>query len=405
MEDYAIVNIGVLATPSGNTPLKGSEQGNVSLIRNAAIAFTNGKITYVGHVKDAPNAGEVVDAGGRLVTPGLVDCHTHLVFGGYRQHEFEKKLAGVSYLDILKEGGGILSTVDATRKSTYKELFAKSVSFMNEMLAHGTTTVEIKSGYGLNLETELLQLLVINDLAKSYEVVPTFMGAHAVPREYRDNKDGYVEYLIDDMLPSIAARKLARFCDVFCEDSVFNVADSRKILNAAKGHGLFPKIHADEIVPIGGAELAAEVGAISAEHLLEATGEGLSKMAKEGVIAVLLPATSFYLDKGYAKARNMVEKGIAVALATDFNPGSSPNFNMQLVLNLAVLKLKLSPQEALTAATLNSAAAIGLGERKGSLEVGKDADIVIWDAPDLNFLFYRYGNNQVFESIKMGWCA
>ena len=405
MEDYAIINIGVLATPTGKTQQKGDGQENVSLIKNAAVTFTNGKITYVGALKDAPKASEVVDAGGRLVTPGLVDCHTHLVFGGFRQHEFEKKLAGVPYLDILNEGGGILSTVEATRMSSYQELYHKSVGFLNEMLAHGTTTVEIKSGYGLNLETELLQLQVINDLSKSYEVVPTFMGAHAVPKEFKGDRDGYLEYLIEDILPTVAARKLARFCDVFCENSVFSVVDSRKILKAAKGHGLIPKIHADEIVPIGGAELAAEMGAISAEHLLEASDTGLGQMADEGVIAVLLPATSFYLDKGFARARDMVDKGIAVAIATDFNPGSSPNFNMQLVLSLAVLKLKLTPKEALTAATLNSAAAIGLAERKGSLELGKDADIVIWDAPDLNFLFYRYGNNQVFESIKMGWCA
>ena len=405
MEDYLIANIGLLATPSGRTAVKGYRQANVNFIENAAIAFSKGKITFVGSIKDAPKAEEIVDAGGRLVTPGLVDSHTHLVFGGYRHHEFEMKIAGTSYLDILNAGGGILSTVEATRRASYSELYAKSVVFLNEMLAHGTTTVEIKSGYGLNLDTELLQLQVIYDLAKSYEVVPTFMGAHAVPKEYKDNPDAYEEYLIDYVLPAVSSRKMAKFCDIFCEDSVFSVPVSRKILRAAKEHGLLLKIHADEIVPIGGAELAAEMGAVSAEHLLTSTDEGLDKMAVSGVIAVLLPATSFYLDKGYARARDMIKKGIPVAIASDFNPGSSPNYNMQLVLNLACLKLKLTPAEALTAATLNSAAAIGLAERKGTIEVGKDADIVIWDAPDLNFLFYRYGNNQVFESIKMGWCA
>ena len=403
MEDYLIVNIGLLATPTGKTALKGDDQNNVSFTKNAAIAFSKGKITFVGSLSDAPRAEELVDAGGRLVTPGLVDCHTHLVFGGFRQHEFEMKIAGTSYLDILNAGGGILSTVEATRKASYDELFAKSVAFLNEMLAHGTTTVEIKSGYGLNLDTELLQLQVINDLAKSYEVVPTFMGAHAIPKEHKDNPDAYVEYLIDYVLPAVSSRKMAVFCDVFCEDSVFSVSTSRKVLKAAKEYGLLPKIHADEIVPIGGAELAAEMGAVSAEHLLASSDEGLDKMAESGVIAVLLPSTGFYLDKGYARARDMIKKGIPVALASDFNPGSSPSYNMQLVLNLACLKLKLTPQEALTAATLNSAAAIGLSERKGTIEVGKDADIVIWDAPDLNFLFYRFGNNQVGESIKMGW--
>ena len=405
MEDYLIINIGLLATPTGNAAAKGDAQAGVSFIKNAAIAFSKGKITFVGSIKDAPKAEELVDAGGRLVTPGLVDSHTHLVFGGYRHHEFEMKIAGISYLDILNAGGGILSTVEATRKASYNELYAKSVAFLNEMLAHGTTTVEIKSGYGLNLDTELLQLQVINDLAKSYEVVPTFMGAHAIPKEHKENPDAYVEYLIDYVIPAVSSRKMAKFCDIFCEDSVYSVPDSRKILKAAKEHGLWPKVHADEIVPIGGAELAAEIGAISAEHLLTSTDEGLNKMAESGVIAVLLPATSFYLDKGYARARDMIKKGIPVAIASDFNPGSSPNYNMQLVLNLACLKLKLSPAESLTAATLNSAAAIGLAGRKGTIEVGKDADIVIWDAPDLNFLFYRYGNNQVFESIKMGWCA
>ena len=405
MEDYLIINIGLLATPIGKEAVRGENQAGVSFTKNAAIAFSKGKITFVGSIKDAPNAEEIVDAGGRLVTPGLVDSHTHLVFGGFRHHEFEMKLAGTSYLDILNAGGGILSTVEATRKASYNELYAKSVAFLNEMLAHGTTSVEIKSGYGLNLETELLQLQIINDLAKSYEVVPTFMGAHAIPKEHKGNPDAYVEYLTDFVIPAVASRKMAAYCDIFCEDSVFSVPATRKVLKAAKEFGMLLKIHADEIVPIGGAELAAEMGATSAEHLLMATDEGLRKIAEKGVIAVLLPATSFYLDKGYARARDMIKMGIPVALATDFNPGSSPNYNMQLVLNLACLKLKMTPAEALTAATLNSAAAIGLANRKGTIEVGKDADIVIWDAPDLNFLFYRYGNNQVFESIKMGWSA
>ena len=405
MEDYLITNIGLLATPAGKSAQGGAKQGEVSLTKNAAVAFTKGRITYVGGMNDAPKAEEVIDAGRRLVTPGLVDCHTHLVFGGFRQHELEAKLAGASYLDILNAGGGILSTVEATRASRYEELYAKSVGFLNEMLAHGTTSVEIKSGYGLNMETEMLQLQVINDLAKSYEVVPTFMGAHAIPKEHRANPDAYVDMLVEDILPQIASRKMAMYCDVFCEESVFSAANARKILRTAKELGFLLKIHADEIVPTGGAELAAEMGAVSAEHLLMSTNEGLDRMAAEGVIAVLLPATSFYLDKDYARARDMVAKGIPVALATDFNPGSSPNYNMQLVLNLACLKLKLTPAEALTAATLNSAAAIGLAEKKGSIETGKDADIVIWDAPDLNFLFYRYGNNQAYESIKKGWYA
>ena len=397
MNDFLITNIGVLATPEGTRPLSGRDQSKIRIVKNAAIATKNNKITYVGEMKNAPRAEDVMDAGGRLVTPGLVDSHTHMVFGGFRQHEFGAKIAGKSYMEILNEGGGILSTVEATRNTRCDELFAKSVAFMNEMIAHGTTTVEIKSGYGLNLETELIQLQVIKDLAKSYNAVPTFMGAHAIPKEYKGNPEAYVNHIIEEMIPSVASRKLAMFCDVFCEDSVFTAEQARRILKEAKAFDMGIKIHADEIKSTGGALLAAELGAISAEHLLESSDAHLRTMASSGVIAVLLPAASFYLDKNYAKARDMVEKSIPVAVATDFNPGSSPGYNMQFVLNLACLKLKLNPAEALTAATLNGAAAIGLANTKGSLEIGKDADMVVWDCPDLDYLFYRFGNNQVYE--------
>ena len=405
MAEYLITNIGLLATSEGSRAKSGKAQGEIRFIKNAAIGMTNGKITYVGDMTNAPKStsAEIIDAGGRLVTPGLIDAHTHLVFGGFRQHELELKLAGVSYLEILQSGGGILSTVEATRAATYDELYLKSAAFLNEMLAHGTTTVEIKSGYGLNLETELKQLQVINDLAKSYNVVSTFMGAHAIPKEYKTNPEAYVTYVIEEMIPVVASRKLAKYCDIFCENSVFDIEQSRRILKEAKAHGLEVKIHADEIVPMGGAGLAAEMNAISAEHLLEAIDADFDDLEESGTVAVLLPATSFYLNKGYARARDMVKRGIPVAVASDFNPGSSPSYNMQFVLNLACLKLKLTPAEALTAATLNAAAAIGLAESKGTLEAGKDADIAIWDCPDLNFLFYRYGNNQAYEIIKNGW--
>jgi len=403
MIDFLITHIGLLATPEGNCAQRGDAQGKIRLIKNAAIGMNKGKITYVGDMQDAPEAEEVISAGNRLATPGLVDAHTHLVFGGYRQHEFEAKIAGASYMEILQSGGGILSTVEATRAASYDMLYAKSVAFLNEMLAHGTTTVEIKSGYGLNMETELKQLQVIKDLSKSYNVVSTYMGAHAVPNEYKDNPNAYVEHIIEEMIPTVADRKLAEYCDIFCEKSVFDIEQSQRILVAARSHGLGVKIHADEIEPMGGVGLAAKLKAISAEHLLEASDADLLEMASNNVIATLLPATSFYLNKSYARARDMIDKGIPVAIATDFNPGSSPSYNMQFVLNLACLKLKLTPAEALTAATLNAAAAIGRADTKGSLEVGKDADIAIWDCPDLNFLFYRYGNNQAYEIIKNGW--
>jgi imidazolonepropionase len=402
MVDLLITNIGLLATPVGSHALSGIAQGDIQFIKNAAIGITGEKISYVGDMENTPNAGDIIDVGGRLVTPGLVDAHTHLVFGGFRQHELEYKLAGMSYMDILKSGGGILSTVETTRKTTRESLVSKSSTFLNAMLAHGTTTVEIKSGYGLDLETELKQLEVINDLSKNFNVVPTFMGAHTVPTKFKDKPDAYVDIIINEMLPLIAELKLAKYCDIFCEKSVFDIKQSRRILTAARKQGLEIKIHADEIEPLGGAGLAAELRVVSAEHLLQASDADLSKMAENGVIAVLLPATSFYLDKNYARARDMIEKGIPVAVASDFNPGSSPNYNLQFILNLACLKLKLTPSEALTSATLNAAAAIGYADTKGSLETGKDADIVIWDCPDLNFLFYRYGNNQVYQVLKGG---
>lgn len=400
--DFIIKNIGVLATPEGVSAKSGKDQSQIRVIKNAVVGVAGGKIAYVGDTL-VPAKAEL-DAGGRLVTPGLVDAHTHLIFGGYRQNELPAKLAGVTYLDILKAGGGIHSTVSATRDATVVELYHKAWRILDQMLVHGTTTAEAKSGYGLDKETELKQLSVAAALHKEHSVdlVSTFMGAHAVPHEYRADPMHYVSFLVNDMLGIVARKKLAEFCDIFCEDGAFSIEQSRWILDHAKDYGFGVKIHGDEVTPMGGAALAAELGALSAEHLIEADDAGLAAMAKAGVIAVLLPATSFYLDKSYARARDMVGMGVAVALGSDFNPGSSPNYNMQFVLTLACLKLKLSPAEALTAATLNAAAAIKRSHSKGSIEAGKDADMVIWDCPDLDFLFYRYGNNQVHKVVKNG---
>ena len=404
MMDLLIRNIGLLATPEGSSAIGGAAMGDIRLDENMAIGIRDDKIAYVGG-DIAIEARRTLDAGGRLATPGLVDSHTHLVFGGSRQHEVPAKLAGATYMEILAQGGGILSTVRATREAEYGELRAKATGFLDEMLAHGTTTAEIKSGYGLNLEAERKQLSVIDSLwlGHDMDIVATFMGAHAIPHEFAGDTEGYVRYLINEMIPKIALHPYGGvFCDIFCEEGIFDIDQSRRILQAAKEHGFELKIHADEITPIGGAALAAELGATSAEHLIEAADDGLEAMAKAKTIAVLLPATSFYLGKNYARAQKMIELGIPIALATDFNPGSSPNFNMQFVLNLAYLKYRMTPAQALTAATLNGAAAIGLAEKKGSIEVGKDADIVFWDCPDLNYLFYRYGNNQVRRVIKNG---
>lgn len=404
MEDLLINNIATVATAKGKSVQSGPMQGNIKIYENVVIAVKDGKITYIGAKQNAPKASKEIDATGKLVTAGLVDAHTHLVFGGYRQHELERKLNGDSYLDILRSGGGILSTVRSTREASFEELFTKSYSFLDKMLAHGTTTIEAKSGYGLDIETELKQLNVVNRLNEDHKVdlVSTFMGAHAIPWEYKDKPESFVEYIINEMIPYIAKARLASYCDIFCETAVFDVYQSRRILNAAKQNGFKIKIHADEIDPIGGANLAGELQCISAEHLIAAPDDGLNSLANNGVIAVLLPATSHYLNKGYARAKDMIKKNIPVAIASDFNPGSSPNFNLQVAMTLACLKYKLTPKEALMGVTLNAACAIELEATKGTLEVGKDADIIIWDCPDLNFLFYRFGNNQVYKVIKNG---
>ena len=402
--ELLLKNIGMLATPIGNREQKGKAQGEIKLIKNAMVAVRNGLIEYAGEFDDSIKADEIIDCEGCLVTPGLVDAHTHLVFGGWRQHEFGKKLAGVSYLDILRQGGGILSTVDSTRSETEENLLEKADSLLRQMCAHGTTTVECKSGYGLDLENERKQLLVAKALNDNncVDVVSTFMGAHAIPREFLENREEYIRLLNEEILPAISQMKLAEFCDIFCETAVFSPLESRLILKKAAALGYKLKAHVDEIDPIGGAELAAEMGCVSAEHLIAASDKGITALAEKGVIAVLLPATSFYLGKPYARARKMVDEGVAVAIATDFNPGSSPNLNMQLPMNLACLSYRLLPEEALTAVTLNAAAAIGRAGTAGSVESGKNADIVIWDAPDLDMIFYRYGTNQVKTVIKSG---
>ncbi|MDR2168085.1 MAG: imidazolonepropionase [Clostridiales bacterium] len=400
MLDLLIENAN-LATPLGNEARRGAAAGEI-FTEIVNIGVKDGKIAYIG--ADLPESGDVLDAGGWLVTPGLVDCHTHLVFGGFRHNELPLKLAGADYMEILASGGGILSTVAATRAAEPRKLYRKATYFLNEMLEHGTTTVEAKSGYGLDFETELKQLQVVAELRKNndIDIVSTFMGAHAVPPEFKGNSDDYVDKLVNEIIPKIAETGLAEFCDIFCEEGVFDVEQSRKILAAAKEHGFKLKIHADEIVDLGGAALAAEMGAISAEHLIAASDSGLEALAKTDTIAVLLPTTSFYLGKPFARARKMLDLGIPIAIASDFNPGSSPNFNLQLSMTLAYLQYRMHPAEILTATTLNAACALNLGETKGSIEVGKDADIIIWDCPDLNFLLYRFGNNKVDTVIKRG---
>lgn len=406
MKRTLVKNIGILQTPAGCYSHKGSKQGVNLKLKDAAIAIEDGLIREITEDGKLPEGefDEVIDAEGNLVTPGLVDGHTHLVFGGYRQHEIAMKLAGADYLDILKAGGGILDTVRKTREATEEELVEKSMGFLDEMLNLGVTTTEIKSGYGLDLENELKLLRVIRTLGEKHamDVVPTFMGPHAVPPEYEGRGDEYIDMVCSTMLPEIRKENLAEFCDVFTEDSVFNAEQSRRYMTCARSLGFELKIHADEIEAIGGSELAGEMGAASAEHLIAITESGMEALAAGGTTAMCLPATSFYLDKAYAPARKMIEKGIPVAIASDFNPGSCPSLNLQFAANLGSLKYKLTPEEVLTAITINPACAIDRGDVVGTLEKGKQADLVIWDAPDFEMICYRFGSNLAKHVIKNG---
>ncbi|RKI67950.1 imidazolonepropionase [bacterium 1xD42-67] len=398
-----VTHIGMLATPLGRGPRRGRLQGQIQTLRDAWVLMEEGTVAQAG-TGPAPGADQTIDARDRLVTPGLVDSHTHLIFGGWRQHELGMKLRGASYLDILAQGGGILSTVSATRAASQEELEDKAEKALDEMLSLGTTTCEAKSGYGLDVDTELKQLRAIRELDARHpmDLVPTFLGAHAIPAEHREDRAGYLRLLCQEAIPAVAAQGLARFCDVFCETGAFTAEESRIVLEAGKAHGLIPKIHADEIDPTGGSVLAGEVGAISAEHLIVCPPEGIASMARGGTVACLLPATSLYLGAPFAPARDMIGAGVPVALASDFNPGSCPCLDLQLVMTLGCLRYRLVPEEVLTAVTLNAAAAIGMAEQAGSLEPGKQADLVIWDAPDLDYLCYRMGSDLARTVIKKG---
>lgn len=405
MKKMLITNIGMLATPKGFAAKSGKEQGEIEILKNAWVLLEDGMIAKVGTGKpESAEGAEIIDAEGNLVTPGLVDAHTHLIFGGWRQNELGMKLHGASYLDIAAQGGGILSTLTATHAASEEELYDKAYEALDEMMQLGVTTAEAKSGYGLDTENELKQLRVIRALQEKHpmDVVSTFLGAHAIPKEYKSDKDEFVRILCEEMIPAVAGQELAKFCDVFCETGFFTAEDSRKILEVGKKYGMIPKIHADEIEPIGGSQLTCEVGAISAEHLIICPPEGIAAMAKGGTIACCLPATSFYLGATYAPARDMVNAGVPVAMASDFNPGSCPCLNLQLVINLGCLKYKLTPEEVLTAVTLNAAAAIDMADKVGSVEEGKQGDLVIWKAPDLDYICYRMGSNLVKTVIKKG---
>ncbi|NLS45369.1 MAG: imidazolonepropionase [Firmicutes bacterium] len=392
-------------------PRTASSMRELAIIKGGSVAAFNEHIVAVGDASkvrkeiELTSDAKIINAEDMVVLPGFVDPHTHLVFAGSREGEFIQRAEGKTYLEILKSGGGILSTVKATREAARSRLVALGFKHLDIMMSHGTTTVEIKSGYGLSVDEELKILRVIRELNELHpiDVVGTFMGAHAVPPEYTGNTEGYVGYVIDHMLPAVDKEDLAEFCDVFCEKGIFSISQSRKILKAGLALGFLPKIHADEMVFSGGAELAAEVGAISAEHLMYASNEGIRRMAESGVIAIFLPGASFTLGlQRYADAKAFIEAGCPIALATDFNPGTSPTRSMQFIMNLAALEMKLHPAEIICASTFNAAYALNRGNLVGSLEVGKLADIVIMDVDTYLKIPYQLGINIVDKVIKKG---
>jgi imidazolonepropionase len=388
-------------------------QGDIHAISNAAMAWNDGVIDWVGPEKDLPGQyrrAERIDAGARLVIPGLVDCHTHLAFAGWRAEEFEQRIRGRSYLDIARAGGGIASTMRQTRAATEQELRDRAAGFLQQMLALGVTTVECKSGYGLDPNSELKLLRVYRRLAAEQPVrlVPTFLGAHVIPPEFRDNRAGYVALLVDRMIPAVVKEKLAVCCDVFVEDSAFSVAEARRILRAGQDSGLAAKLHADQLTSGGGAELAAELGALSADHLEHISEPGIRAMAANRVVAVSLPLASLYLGQPPMPARRLIEGGVAVAVATDFNPGSAPSFHLPLALTLACTLQHMTPAEALKGATILAARAVGLEASVGSLEAGKSADFAVIDAPDINHWIYHFRPNACVMTVIIGtehWTA
>jgi len=398
--DILIKNANELITLKGpNSPRKRKEMRDIGIIKNGSVAIKNGIIVGVGK-NLSYKAETVVDAKGKTVMPGFVDPHTHLVFSGSREFELDWKLKGLSYLDIKKKGGGISYTVEKTRKASAAKLFDEARIRLDRMLSYGTTTCEAKSGYGLDTETELKMLKVQKKLDTTHpiDIVSTFLGAHAIPKEYSASE--YVKIVTDEMLPK--ASKYAEFCDVFCEKGFFTPAQSKKILEEGKKHGLLPKIHADEIMDTGGASLAAEVGAISAEHLLMISDKGIRDMAKKGVIGVMLPGTPFCLMlKDYAPARKMIDSGVPIALATDLNPNCYVE-NMQFMIQLACFNMKMTPAEAICASTFNAACAIGRQDEVGSLEKGKQADIIVLDCPNHLHIPYHFGVNLVETVVKKG---
>ena len=390
------------------TPRQDLSFGKLEILQDVGIAFENENIAAIDSIDTLGNRypdAEKIHGQNCWAMPGFVDPHTHPVFYKTREDEFEKRIQGKSYEEIAAEGGGIRNSVRAFRKASFQELMDLTYQRISQFLEYGTTTIEAKSGYGLSLEDELKSLRILKKISQilPLTIVSTFLGAHEVPDEYRHRRQTYIDLIINEMIPAVAQENLAEFCDVFTEKNVFSIAESEKILQTARDHGLQLKLHADELSPLGGAELAAKMGAASADHLLMISDQGITALKESGVVAVLLPGTAFFLGKSvYAPARKMIQAGVKVALATDYNPGSSFTQNMSLILSLACTQMKMVPAEAIWGATLNSAASIHREKIVGSLEVGKKADIVLFDVPNFRYIPYHYGMNHVKMVIRHG---
>ncbi|KUK78726.1 MAG: Imidazolonepropionase [Proteiniphilum acetatigenes] len=408
MHNLIIRNAAQVVTCSGFEGKRGREMNDLQVIGNGTVIVTGGYISHILQQGEPlpvnPDHYRVIDATGKALLPGFVDPHTHFVFGGYREEEFSWRMRGDSYMAIMKRGGGIVNTTRATREATEEELFESGRQRLDAMMRLGITTVEGKSGYGLNRETERKQLRVMRRLNENHpvDIVPTYMGAHATPAEWKGREDAFIDFQINEMFPLVAKEGLAEAVDIFCEKGVFSIEQSRRYLTAAREHGFKLKMHADEIAPLGGAELAAELRCLSADHLLQASDEGIRTMAERGVVATLLPLTAFSLREKYARGREMIDAGCMVALATDFNPGSSFSASVPLLFALACIYMQLTPGEAVAALTINSAAAIDRADRIGSIDIGKQGDLVLLQFPSYKFLPYHVGMNCVETVIKRG---
>ncbi|WOO37026.1 imidazolonepropionase [Anaerocolumna sp. AGMB13020] len=405
--NYIIRNAAELVTCAGGVKA-GKEMKNIGIIKNGAVIIENGLITAVGTTEELDRRATaeytVIDACGKAVLPGFVDSHTHFIFGGYRAEEFSWRLGGESYMEIMKKGGGIIASVTSTREAGREELLQAGKKRLDKMMEMGITTVEGKSGYGLDKATEIQQLQVMKELNRIHpmDVVATFLGPHSVPTEYKGQEMKFLDYMLQQVMPIVKESELARFADIFCENNVFSAEQSAYYLKSAKAMGFELKIHADEMSDLGGAALAARMNCISADHLLKASEEGIQRLSEQGVITTLLPATAFCLKEDYARAREMINAGCAVALASDFNPGSCFTYSIPLLISLACIYMNMTIEETITALTINGAAALGLQETTGSLETGKKADIIMLEYPSIHFLPYHTGINLVEMVMKDG---